>query len=163
MMHLPSPFRYRETTPAERQGKWRYILTEDLRVRMPWRFPQDISFCDAAGREWMRIEGDIRTIRKGYAWDGCSPKRHLPILGWIGTPDPESTRLASCVHDAGYQFSGTRHFPLSRGMEDWLFLRILRAEKFPHAGTYYTAVRALGWMFWGRHPEPMDSEILPVF
>lgn len=112
MMDILTPFSYRETTPEERMGKWRFVLAEDLHVRMPWRFTGDISFRDDAGREWMRITGDIRTIRKGYAWDGCSPKRHLPGVGWIGTPDPESTRLASCVHDAGYQFSGTPDFPL---------------------------------------------------
>ena len=155
-----NPFRYRETTAAERHGKWRFVLTEDLLVRMPWRVPGVISFRDADGREWVRMDGSIRTIRAGYAWDGCSPKRHLPGIGWVGTPDPESTRLASCVHDAGYQFSGTRHFPLCRDMEDWLFLRILRAENFRYAGTYYTAVRALGWQFWGRHARPMFSEVI---
>ncbi len=152
-------FAYRETTPAERAGRWRYILTADLAVRHPWPVPETISFRDAAGIEWMRIAGHQRIIRAGYAWDGCTPKRHLPIIGWLGTPDPPSTRLASCLHDAAYQFSGTRHFPTSREMEDWFFLRLLQARRFSFAATYYTAVRLAGWMFWGQVRDGENSSV----
>lgn len=47
---------------------------------------------------WLSIERDgdavLLRVRHGYAWDGCT---------WA--PDFAGTRLASCLHDAVYQFA----------------------------------------------------------
>ncbi len=61
--------------------------------------------------EWIRIKDGIVTVRKYYAWDGCTPKYFLPVFGWVGISDgpindagyPQAY-YASLVHDALCQF-----------------------------------------------------------
>lgn len=151
---------YRQQTPAEARGKWRFLLLRDARCPLAWRVP-DTAYHDATGREWMRHEAGYRIIRAGYTWNGCSPKRRVPILGWVGTPDTPRNVWASLVHDAGYQFSGTAHWHLSREMEDLIFLANLRLCRFPLAAAYHGAVRDFGAAFWGKNPEALQSHPIP--
>jgi len=145
-MILP-PFRldreYRQLSPKEGARRWRWELLRDLYTRLPFRVP-DTSFRDAQGREWMQHDFGWRIVRKGYRWNGCSPKRHVPLLGWVGTPDTSRNLLASCVHDAAYQFSGTDHWPTTREQEDTLFRDILRSAGFFGTGLWFGAVRDFG-------------------
>ncbi len=100
-----------------------------------------ISFRDSKNKEWVYIDSTHMIIMKGYAWDGCSPKRWIPLLGWVGTPDFEQTRLASLVHDALCQFLETEHFPFDRKVCDQIFKQILIQSHFNLVKLYYIGVR----------------------
>lgn len=153
---------YRELSPAEGGRKYRFTLLRDLESRMPYRLTGRFSFRDSNGHEWMRFENDRRIIRANYSWNGCSPKRHVPVFGWIGTPDTADNLYGSVIHDSGYQFSGTPYFSLSREMEDDFFLMNLRKEGFKLACVYHKAVRYCGGAAFGRNPNGLVSLQLPV-
>lgn len=104
----------------------------------------DLSCRDGTGREWLRIGRHTLTIPAGYAWNGCSPKRHLRPFGWIGTPDFLPTRLASLFHDALYQFKRVDRFPFDRATCDLIFLEVMCLGKFRLANAYHGAVRDFG-------------------
>jgi hypothetical protein len=161
-MKIP-PFKlgqhYRELSPKEGSFVWRWELIKELHIRLPFRVP-DASFADAQGREWMQHDMGWRIVRAGYRWNGCSPKRHVPIIGWVGTPDTSRNLLASCVHDAAYQFSGTAHWPTDRKREDDLFRDILRASGFFGVGLWHGAVRDFGATSWGKNDGNLTSKPL---
>ena len=112
--------------------------------------------------EWFTLEKDGTVIvrgsnKKGYAWDGCSPKIKFKDI-CLGTPDavlnwetkkPKSY-YASMIHDVFYQFSKDVKSFVKREEVDLLFYDILKENNFRLAKVYYRAVRLLGWMFWGK-------------
>jgi hypothetical protein len=121
-----------------RWGCWKFVLLHDTRLQAPCPIP-DKSFRDADGREWMRWEKGWIIIREGYAWNGNSfaPNTCRNIFG-------------SVIHDAFYQASGVKGFPVSRAEADLLYLAILRSNRFLLATLYYSAVTQFGGIFWGR-------------
>lgn len=147
---------YLEMTPEEGNFRWRFVTLRDLECRMPWRKLPDMSFEDRAGVERMRFEtGGWRIIRAGYAWNGCSPKRYVRGIGWVGTPDTLRNRRGSLFHDAGYQSSGDTLYPLTREQEDFLFLSNLREDRFLLARAWYGAVRDFGASAWGNRNDSL--------
>ena len=100
--------------------------------------------------EWLRIDPDgTITIKKGYSWDGCTPKRRIfgKVIGtWDGPISPVHGKpmcyYPSCLHDALYQFK--YEIPVSRKQADVLFYEGLKQEGFKLAKLYYTAVRVFG-------------------
>jgi hypothetical protein len=134
---------FREISPKEGKHVYRFV-TKHV-VVIPWSgfVPRGtkLSFRDKNGREWLYMDHDHIIIHNRYAWDGCSPKIHIPIFGWVGTPDFEKTILASLIHDALCQFQHTEHFPLSRLIIDNIFLYLLKINNFPLATLYYGGVR----------------------
>jgi len=140
---------YCELSPREGQRKWRWKLLQAAAVKLPSRC-RDMAFFDRQGRVWATIESGSLTVSRGYVWNGCSPKRHLPLIGWIGSPDSERNIFASLVHDLLYQASDTEHFPFSRFEVDVLFRDMLRASGFAFTGLYYGAVRDFGESAWRR-------------
>jgi hypothetical protein len=150
---------YRELSPREGDRKYRFILLEDTACPLPRPVP-NASFHDASGRVWMIHEGNWRFIKKGYAWNGCSPKRWIPGLGWVGTMDTERNVWGSLNHDAGYQFSGTKHFSLTREEEDALFKLNLEIFNFRLASLYHRTVRGFGAAYWGNNPDGLFSRAL---
>jgi len=112
--------------------------------------------------EWFKLEANgMVTIKgsnkTGYAWDGCSPKVKLwdIYLGtWEAVLNPETgqskTYYASLVHDVFYQFSRDVKGFVTRKAVDQEFYKILQANQFRLAKAYYMAVRAFGWVYWGR-------------
>jgi hypothetical protein len=113
---------------------------------------QVISFFDKRGREWMVMTARGAILRKGYAWNGCTPKVYLPVPGvWIGTPDFDATIPGSAWHDAFYQFACCHHFPLHRWECDEVFRRIIEMHGSPRiAKVYHAAVRK--WGGWDGDP-----------
>lgn len=139
---------YREMSPQEGRFRYRFITL------MPALFIVDgldcegriISFRDKSHHEWLRMSDSVITISGGYTWNGCTPKRYSRTLrSWIGTPDFRATIPASLVHDALYQFSHCRHFPLHRSDCDEIFRQMIVKGKSPKiASIYHWAVRKYG-------------------
>lgn len=111
--------------------------------------------------EWLCLtkDGTVTvkgSYKKGYAWDGCSPKIKFKDI-CIGIPDgvlnwatkKPKTYYASMIHDVFYQFSPNLQKIVRRKEVDLLFYNNLKENNFRLAGLYYGAVRLLGWMFWG--------------
>lgn len=97
---------------------------------------------------YLRIDDGFITVPKGYAWDGCTPKRIVKDLV-IGTPDGSpgvggypKTYFASMIHDALYQYKA--EVPVSRKETDCLFYSMLADQDFYWAKVYYKAVRMFG-------------------
>ena len=115
-------------------GAWAYVLTGPVcfRVRgMKW-LPREI-LCD--GFDVGFIEGEMLTIYPGYAWNGMSC--------W---PDSPTNILASLFHDFWYQVGGV----ITRKQADEGLRYLLEVKGDAHAGKCYYAVRACGWMFYGK-------------
>lgn len=112
--------------------------------------------------EWFKLEPDgtitIRgTYKKGYAWDGCSPKIKFKDV-YFGTKEAvlnyntghSKTYYASLVHDVFYQFSPKLKKFIKRIEVDNEFYSILKRDSFYFAKLYYRVVRCFGWLFWGK-------------
>lgn len=109
--------------------------------------------------DWIEFESNGKftlkgTNWKGYAWDGCSPKKNW--LHFIfGTPDGKLdfrtekpiTYYASMIHDVIYQFKG--EINISRKEADAIFLIILKESRFIWKWVYYLGVR-VGGGFYGK-------------
>lgn len=142
---------FKELTPEQGSRKYRFRTELPTRLKLP-NLVNDheiLCFYCPAGREWMRIDQHGIRISEGYAWNGCTPKYGARVLGWVGTPDFEATILGSLIHDALYQFHGTRHFPFSREQCDVIFKQLVALAGSPRiASVYYWAVRKFGrWSF----------------
>jgi hypothetical protein len=145
-IHIP-PFEedihYSELAPKDGKYRYRYILTRSLIVFWEGYVPKGtkISFKDKNKREWLFMDDRHFIVPKRYSWDGCTPKMHIPIFGWIGTPDFEKTMLPSLIHDVFCQFQNTEHFPFSRHTIDTIFKQMLDDDEFFLTELYYMGVR----------------------
>ena len=110
--------------------------------------------------EWFKLEKDGTVIvkgtnKKGYAWDGCSPKIKIKDV-YFGTPEAvldydkgkSKTYYASLIHDVFYQFSKSVKPFISRKEVDTEFYVMLKEDKFRFVRSYYRAVRLFGWLVW---------------
>ena len=145
-IHIPTlekDTHFSELSPKDGKYKYRYTLQKSLIVFWEGYVPHRtrLSFQDEKNREWLYMDQNHFIIPKRYSWDGCTPKRHIPIFGWVGTPDFEETILASVIHDAFCQFQHTEHFPFSRKIIDNIFKFLMEEEYFVFADIYYSGVR----------------------
>ena len=82
-------------------------------------------------------------VKKGFSWDGASPKTR--VFGEIiGTPDFPETYHATLVHDILYRAYGNPNLQMSRIGIDRLFLKIMRQKRFKYALLWYWIVRLFG-------------------
>ena len=149
---------YRFMDPSESGGVYRFVLLRKVTHVLHFEHP-DMRFVDVDGREWARIEDGVLSIRTGYAWNGCSPKRWWGVCWW-GTPDFVFTRRGSLVHDVLFQVSGTKDFRATMGQCNELFRRIMLADGGPAwmVGIYFAAVQKLGRKFFGKKDANIHSE-----
>lgn len=130
--------------------------------------------------DWLKITWNEEiVVRKGYTWDGCTPKITKNIGVFDGLIDKETNKkkayYPSLIHDALYQYYG--YHGISRKQIDLLFLRMLQKKKFAFSWLYYIAVRLFGGLFFkdiikiklnGRHYEyyrifyAINNQILPI-
>jgi hypothetical protein len=100
--------------------------------------------------EWLKIYKGRATVKKGYAWNGCSPK--FKIFGKIyGTWDGENdeAKTATLWHDAFYQYSlSLKYFGVDRFDVDSNFAKDLASDNFKYPFLYFIAVRMFGWITW---------------
>ena len=115
--------------------------------------------------EWFKLELDgVITIKgtnkRGYSWDGCSPKWKWKDM-YFGTPESvlntetrySKTYYASLIHDIFYQFSKDIEHLVARWEADNEFYAILKRDGFSAATMYYWGVRTFGWIWWGSKPK----------
>ena len=118
---------------------YKWTLAEDGGC---YKIPVTLPDCE---HPYVTIRDGWLYIYNGYAWDGCTPKKSVLGLFFIGTPDGHinyRTNKAFCyyaslVHDALYQYGiGTKQYA------DRLFLNMLK--DFPLRKLYYCVVRRFG-------------------
>lgn len=146
-----------------RGGSYRFELLCDVAIKLPELLEHigKISFRDYKGVEWARIDDELFIARCGYAWNGASPKRWLPLIGWIGTPDYEPTRLATLYHDIMYGYCRVLYFPFTVAQCNTLFYNIMTKRGFKLAGVYHAAVRDLGEKYFaGEYPQKGEYSVL---
>jgi len=103
---------------------------------------------------WCNINDGILIIKKGYAWDGCSPKHSAFGLFLFGTPDgvlkegKPWTYYQSLVHDVLMQFR--LELPLSKEQTSTIFRDHLNSVKWPLTKQYVWAVNKLGPQNYGK-------------
>ena len=106
-------------------GKYKHTLKESL-------YTYSIELKDVYfSNNWLMVCNGFITIKSGYSWDGCT-----------FAPDTIKTHIASCVHDACYQFK------INRFKSDRCFYDLLKQNKFPFAKIYYISVRLFGFLFY---------------
>jgi len=143
----------------EGKRRWRFVTARGVRLPLRNLSHHVICYHDAHGKVWARHDQFGLYIEEGYAWNGCSPKYWLPMLGWVGTPDFKCTLLASLCHDVHYQFAMTAHFPLHRSDVDNLFYHTIAMSGEAEIATlYFTAVNKYGT--WAGRPEKGEFSTL---
>lgn len=139
----------------------RYIfkLTNDYQFKshkVVKNLDENLYFYDRRKNPKLRLiiaENGTITVKKDYAWDGCSPKICVLDLFWLGTPDgvinenKPVTYYASLVHDALGQFSQRDNMPFNRQERDLIFLEMLEEKKFFFSWLYYIAVAIFGVLY----------------
>jgi hypothetical protein len=118
--------------------KYKFTLDKEFKIFIP----VDVEFTC----EWGYIRSGKLTIKKGYSWDGCSPKFKIGKR-FYGTWDgvDEELKAASLVHDFLYQFKGEHG--ITRLTTDLIFFIDMTKINFPLKHIYYNVVRCLGWIY----------------
>ena len=151
---------YREMRVRESGGRLRFKLLTDVKIFYSdplYEGDHEISFLGADGKEYVRLTPHAKIIRKGYAWNGNSPKRGFslgPFDFWVGTPDFTATRMGSLNHDSDFQFSKTEHFPLSWFEVNQHYLQILELGGFLLANRFYQALARFSLSVWDSPKDP---------
>lgn len=91
----------------EVEGPWPFVLREDASVDLGLGLTGQHKFVDR-GRHIASLDGDILTIKKGYASDGASPYFGKLFGLRIGTPSHERTAPGWFTHDLLYQIAEVR-------------------------------------------------------
>ena len=108
-------------------GKYKFTLKQDLVLHCP-----ELDGVEVFERRLI-VRDCIVRIPKNYSWNGCT-----------FAPDLEETLLASCVHDALYQYR------VNRLQSDRAFLSLL--SEFEFKLLYYAAIRLFGWIWHRKRP-----------
>lgn len=149
---------YRYLSIKEGRGVYRFETLRKTVIPLHFDHP-DMRVVDADGTEWVRLDGNVMTIRAGYAWNGCSPKKGWCGIWW-GTPDFTGSRRASLAHDALFQISGTKHFRATMQQCNEVFYRLMLRDGFWGAPIYFEAVQRFGRKFFGKADLNLRSEVI---
>ena len=104
----------------------------------------DVSFAN----QWVDITNGCITIKKNYAWDGCTPKWQPLGLLTIGTPDgvlrfgKPWLYHSSLIHDVLVQFR--KELPFTQQQVTQIFKEHMQQTKWPLWRIYTAAVNYLG-------------------
>lgn len=127
-----------------KKSSWLYTLPHNV------TFQLDHDCKVAYENSFIKIElnGEV-TVKRGYSWNGCTPKINILDTWLVGTPEGNidhstgkpNTYYASCLHDALYQF-GIGSGAVTRRQSDIGFKKYLGEHKARPA--YYGMVRTFG-------------------
>jgi hypothetical protein len=151
---------YVELSPKQGLNKYRFITLKPLIVHWCGYCPPNvkISFRGQKNKEWLYMDEKHFIIMKDYAWDGCTPKKYVPVLGWMGTKDTPETILPSLIHDVFCQFIDTEHFPFNRKVNNDIFLHLLERNEFRFARLYYN-----GASLWSKvGPKGINKDVYSI-
>ena len=112
----------------EKKNKWKYTLDKDITVF-------DINYNSITfDNDFLNVNYGYITVKKKYSWNGCT-----------GVTDGENDecKIASCFHDALYQFKVGKRF-----WADELFTKLLLRINWKYTLVYYIGVRILGIFYW---------------
>jgi hypothetical protein len=141
---LANSFSYSESASSDRI---KFILTQSLFIRFKGRDFGQGRFLDQKGTVRLMCDGDCLIVTNRYGWDGASPK--FKLFGkWVGAIDTEGSKVATCVHDALYQFMHLPCLKITRADADAILYGIMKQNKTIVALPYYIAVRLLGGIFY---------------
>lgn len=152
---------YRRLSVREGGGVYRFETLLPLTYHFAAPLLPDsrtLSYRTPAG-EWLLLTRTTATVSARYRWNGNSPKKGIHLLGrdlWLGTPDYPATLAASLLHDAFFQFSGTRPFPVSLDYANACYAGICRGAHFRLTAVYQTALEECSRAYWGKS-EPEAS------
>lgn len=118
----------------------KFVLDQDFQIKLAIEIKGYYKFYHA-GNLWGTLCDGVLTIKRGYAWNGCS-----------FVPDTKKTLVAGLIHDFMYQFS-CGDAAWCRAKADELFYIQLEQERFIAAKLYYIGVHSLGWAFYGKEKE----------
>jgi hypothetical protein len=157
-IHLREPLiegeHFRRLSVCEGGGHYRSELLKDVVFVHPHfvlPLAHLVSFRDGGGREWMAMTCRGQTIRKGYWWNGNSPKRGIKLFGkdrWFGTPDFAGTIAASLKHDADFQFHHCPHYPFSLAQANDHYRQICDSANFRLTHTFHGALADFSRKLW---------------
>lgn len=164
---------WRELSPEEGQSRYRFEYLMEVPHRLDLNLNLRGELRDKQGKTWVIIDGRWWLTQPGYRWNGCSPKRHINLLGtgkpgWVGTPDVIGGSNGACGnvigsgwHDQARQFSRTALISefFTVAMLDHGFYQLLRQSFFKQADAYYRVVHAFaGW--WPHHEDGQHSIVI---
>lgn len=145
----------------EGKRKWRYkAIVIDLRL-----YAGAASHPDCRMYAKDVLVGEIKSsklfIYDPYAWNGSTPKYYVgwpPFGFWVGTPDFESTIVASGGHDILFQFSALLQFTMEE--VNYCFYRWIEEAGGGELvrSIYYGAVSELGHDYWGKKDSTLRVE-----
>lgn len=140
--------------------RWLFKLEEDypfceysFRSEIADRLTEDLPFCSEEKLRLVIAQDGTITVKKDYAWDGCSPKLNILGLFWIGIPDgaldegKPATYYATLVHDALGQFCEENDYPFDRRQRDLIFKEMLEQKHFKLSLIYYLAIKIFGSLY----------------
>ena len=129
---------------AIKKHPWLYKLDEDY----IWDSGGNVSSGVFFESKWLRVDCGFITVRKNYAWDGCSYKWSVLDLFVVGVPDGRLryglpiTYHASLIHDALTQF---RHeLPITHQQATAIFSALLKESGFFWRHVYVYMVKKFG-------------------
>ena len=120
--------------------RYRAVLRQDMEVDLGRGFLGDHYFF--AGKFMIAsLNGDLLTIKEGYASDLCSPAFKLGGR-WYGSPTGKCEADAAFTHDCLRQIlcSRVKCCPWNRKTTDLIFLELLQSRKSKLARIYFTVV-----------------------
>ena len=119
-----------------------------------WKLEKDYTFeyeAEDAEYSYAKVKDNRVTIKAGYAWNGCSPKRSVLDVFVVGITDgivyfetgKQKLYYPTLEHDCLYQYKIGR-----RKQADRRFLRRMNKVHFKLAYLYYIFVRIFGVFSW---------------
>lgn len=122
-------------------NKYKYILQEEK--KRFFDFLKDVNVC----YNFVTVENGWVTIKKGYSWDGATPK--IKVFGkWIGVSDGKNNELKKPTmwHDVFTQYGIGKKSDV-----DEIFRFDMFKIGWKYYKIYYKAVRMFGWLRWNRY------------
>jgi hypothetical protein len=128
---------------------WKFELESDrfFDINRYITNPRDVIFYDVIKDRKIKagyIKGGLLCIKKGYQWDGCTPK-FMFFNKIIGVPDFKKTKDAALVHDFLIDFFDQHK--LTRKQVDTIFCKMLKEKKFKLKPLYCNVVNLYRLIF----------------